>query len=713
MRISTKSLLSLLAVLVLLAASVNRASAAPVIASDTNPVVVPAGQTAGSALINWDAENYKNAEVWLKESGGEESKFSSESKGTKSFSLKVGPKYIFRLYDKKPFLGPIKNPLVKVLASLELSALNPVSSAAPTSTVLPTILPATLIAPLPPPAPGSTPAYIYTLRSDGTLSWLRHDGAASGVAANVSGSWQGPRVVDEDWDNFKEVFAGDNGDIYAVVSDGVLRLYKHSGFQTGVSQDEAGGWLPPQSLSKGWSNFKQAFSGGGGVLYALANDGTLKWYKHGTAGGKATWEGPKDVATNWGSYRKAFAGGRGIIYVLTFNGKLLWFKHLGFATGASTWDGPKEVGSGWGDFEHVFCAGDGLFYAVKTDGKLMWYRQYGHDAGFKNWMPEKVVGGGWNGLKQVFALLSPRPVAVPPGPGTPPTPPGPTGGIGDTAVEKSGGVGAVSVTETRAALAALPFISALRVVPDTRDVMISFESTQSAKPLIEISKVAPKSDGSGVLAFPFDSGAFSRFISGVGGKYNVNLDDLGAPLDVGTTYYYIITVFNDDKTAKKQREQATGQFTTLPQTVKVTWHKIYLTDDSDDLSDGECDFWFWANYGQPGGKVETYSKKGFGSGHFNYPDKVVVLENASDTLTLSASGKDDDNIGTTLFVPGGPPLTGPKSNDKEDSNVANGTFDLTRYPGNNVTVPFTLSSMPGGKLKFVVYGQFEITRPRP
>lgn len=112
--------------------------------------------------------------------------------------------------------------------------------------------------------------------------WLRHDGAATGVATNVSGSWQGPREVDRDWGQYKQIFAGDNGDIYTIKNDGILQLHQHSGFQTGLGESE-GGWQPARSLSKGWGNFKQAFSGGGGMLYAITNDGVLRWYKHGTA----------------------------------------------------------------------------------------------------------------------------------------------------------------------------------------------------------------------------------------------------------------------------------------------------------------------------------------------------------------------------------------------------------------------------------------------
>jgi len=122
-----------------------------------------------------------------------------------------------------------------------------------------------------------------------------------------------------------------------------------------------------------------------------------------------------------------------------------------------------------------------------------------------------------------------------------------------------------------------PRISDVRVRPDTRDVIISFTSTQKAPPLIEIGKVAPAPDQHGILAFPAGSGAFSRFVPRQDGNYSLNLGTLGEQLDIGTTYYYIINVFNDNKNnTKRPREQVTGKFTTLPQTVKVIFTDLRI-----------------------------------------------------------------------------------------------------------------------------------------
>lgn len=44
---------------------------------------------------------------------------------------------------------------------------------------------------------------------------------------------------------------------------------------------------------------------GDGVIYAIAGDGILKWYKHtGYRDGTFTWEGPKNVGNGWQGFSK-------------------------------------------------------------------------------------------------------------------------------------------------------------------------------------------------------------------------------------------------------------------------------------------------------------------------------------------------------------------------------------------------------------------------
>ena len=275
---------------------------------------------------------------------------------------------------------------------------------------------------VPPPA-ASRPAFIYAIALDGTLQWRRYDGAAVGGGIET---WQGPRVVDTGWNQFKQVFAGDNGAIYAITQQGVLRLYQHDGFSTGLGMADPGGWLPPQELGTNWGNFKEVFAGSDGVIYAIAQDGILKWYRYtGGINSKVSLEGPKDVGNGWGDFKLVFSGGEGIIYAITRDGKLQWRKYNGykFGGGYETWEGPKDVGTGWGDFKRVFTSGDGIIYAITQNGKLMWYRHRAfkdaapvdcnryvgvpRDLCFKNGVPTwdgpKEVGRGWGDFLRVFA----------------------------------------------------------------------------------------------------------------------------------------------------------------------------------------------------------------------------------------------------------------------------------------------------------------------
>jgi hypothetical protein len=123
-------------------------------------------------------------------------------------------------------------------------------------------------------------------------------------------------------------------------------------------------------VGNGWSNFKQVFSGGDGVIYAIQNTeidlrtgrrtgGHLLWYRHdGRGDGSFTW-GPdsgNQVGSGWRGFKQVFAGGDGVIYAIQNNGDLLWYRHDGRGNGSNTWtegSGKKVVGSGW-NFLHVF-----------------------------------------------------------------------------------------------------------------------------------------------------------------------------------------------------------------------------------------------------------------------------------------------------------------------------------------------------------------------
>lgn len=313
------------------------------------------------------------------------------------------------------------------------------------------------------------------------------------------------------------------------------------------------------------------------------------------------------------------------------------------------------------------------------------------------------------------------PVPVPAGPGgyDPSSP--------VTRVENQAGGGAAEVL-----LALRPFIDDVQVRPDTRDVIISFTSTQKTPPLIEIGRVAPAPDQQGILAFPADSGAFSRFVPGQNGTYSLNLGTLGEQLDIGSRYYYIINVFNDNKNnTKRPREQVTGKFFTLPQTIKVVFTEIHIVSNL--LAIHHEDYVFQFDVHAPGAKElgprePWYSSKVTGRrvlGAAHKPLKLarganaiegfeIVLEYAPDALGLGVAGE----VPNLQYV-----SQGSVREDILYKNTASGSFDLSAYPGDSVSIPFTLTSPPPtrlndgrvnrGLLQFRITGRIEVTRPRP
>ncbi len=255
-----------------------------------------------------------------------------------------------------------------------------------------------------PLAPTTVPAFLYGVRTDGRITWSRHDGARVAPGAGQPEALKVAAPAGSGWDGFRHVLPGGRNVIYAVTRDGRLLWYRHSGFNFGDGKDWESG---KEIAGGGWADFKQVLSGGNGVLYGISRTGRIYWYRHtGNGSGARTWEGGNEVGSGWGDFRHVFCGGAGIIYVVTVDGRLLWYKHLGYANGAKAWEGPKEIGgTGWADFKNVFSAGDGLIYAITRAGSLVRYRHTGYSTGARTWEPGREVAPGWGDFVEALALL--------------------------------------------------------------------------------------------------------------------------------------------------------------------------------------------------------------------------------------------------------------------------------------------------------------------
>ncbi|MFM7470313.1 MAG: tachylectin-related carbohydrate-binding protein, partial [Nodosilinea sp.] len=176
-----------------------------------------------------------------------------------------------------------------------------------------------------------------------------------------------------------------------------------------------------KQVGKGWGSFKQVFSGGDGVIYAIQDNGDLLWYRHvGWRDGSGTWaaDSGKQVGNGWGSFKQVFSGGDGIIYAIESRrldpvtgrrtgGHLLWYRHDGWRDGSGTWaaNSGARVGRSWEGFSTVFADSHGFIYGLQENGVLLWYRHDGRDEGSFTWTAGsgKQVGNGWNYFSHVFS----------------------------------------------------------------------------------------------------------------------------------------------------------------------------------------------------------------------------------------------------------------------------------------------------------------------
>jgi hypothetical protein len=271
-----------------------------------------------------------------------------------------------------------------------------------------------------PTNPTSIPAFVYAREPDGDLLWYRHDGAEVGGGVET---WHGPATIGVGWGEFTHVFPGGGDVIYAIDAVGRLWWYEHKAFNDGGGLDRPDSWAGPRQVGRGWSDIAKVFSGGDGVIYVVADDGRLLWFRHhGVATGAGldeagSWSGPSEVGVGWDGLLHVFSTGQGVIYAVLADGTLRWFRHRGWTDGRGlespgAWDGPRDVGVGWDMFSTVFSRGDGVIYGITADGTLRWYRHTGFQTGDRTWSGPLEVGQGWSAFTAVFALLPREPAPI-------------------------------------------------------------------------------------------------------------------------------------------------------------------------------------------------------------------------------------------------------------------------------------------------------------
>lgn len=257
-----------------------------------------------------------------------------------------------------------------------------------------------------------------------TLGKRRRVGPTPATGMEVMHAWDGPKLVGQGWQSFRDVMSAGGSGIYAITRDGKLKWYRHDGFLNGTpvwaNQTEVG--------SGGWDKFIKVVPAGDGVLYAIEPDGTLKWYKHnGYLDGSVNWAaGPIAIGSGWAQFKNVFSGGAGILYAITQDGKLVWYKHNAYLNAvpmaergssmvgqgqmlawARSWQdlNPKVVGTGWGVFKNVFSPGDGNIYAIKPTGEVLWYKHDGYEDGTARWSGPVEIAVDWKDFQFVFPRM--------------------------------------------------------------------------------------------------------------------------------------------------------------------------------------------------------------------------------------------------------------------------------------------------------------------
>ena len=212
--------------------------------------------------------------------------------------------------------------------------------------------------------------------------------------------WEGPKDVGN-LGPFARVFSGSDGVIYTITVDGKLIWRRHLGFLYGGGADS---WQGPKEVGVGWGEFQHVFSTGDGVIYTVAQDGKLLWYKHnGYLNGRGlespgAWEGPKTVTESFGGFRQVFSAGDGILYAITADGVLKWYRHVNYRVGL------RLEGS-------VRIAGVGPIARPRRPGESPVLR-LPRPVTATGWRGPQDVGTGWNGYTHVFALLPRQPDVI-------------------------------------------------------------------------------------------------------------------------------------------------------------------------------------------------------------------------------------------------------------------------------------------------------------
>jgi len=154
--------------------------------------------------------------------------------------------------------------------------------------------------------------------------------------------------------------------VFGVAENGDLRWYRYSG--DGEKDPSGGlGWHPNSGniVGNGWGGF-QRIIGTGSAVFAVQPDGALLWYSYFGRGepdhsGASGWlpNSGNQIGRGWQNFRHLTGGSNDssgfgtVLYAVAGNGDLLWYRYDGHGehdpTGATGWrpNSSNPIGNGW------------------------------------------------------------------------------------------------------------------------------------------------------------------------------------------------------------------------------------------------------------------------------------------------------------------------------------------------------------------------------
>jgi hypothetical protein len=247
--------------------------------------------------------------------------------------------------------------------------------------------------------------YLYGIEPNGDLIFYKYTGFETGdpiwplAGKKIGTGWRRSDI--------KQVFGGGDGAFYMILTNGDLLYYKFAGFELGDFN-----WpLQGKKIGNGWnsSSIKRVFAGSDGAVFVITTNGDLRLYKFaGSELGDFNWPIQSvKIGNGWtdSNIKGVFPGPWGSIYIIETNGNLLFYKFAGFETGAVSWPvQAKKVGVGWAGAKQVFVGSDNTIYAIQPDGRLLFYKHSAFEDGTVKWpIQSKVIGSGWNQFTQVLS----------------------------------------------------------------------------------------------------------------------------------------------------------------------------------------------------------------------------------------------------------------------------------------------------------------------